>query len=156
MRHSGLQPLWNGLQREWRQQQVVAAGLLTAGVGMLCISAINTNLWLGLFGSLSATISIIWLLKLSQRKPVSELYHLLKEEPATIRWVYTEITERQPFGFKFSSTGTIYFVLEDGEKLCVTIRKDKLKLVSKTLNRVLPNTAFGYTEERDAKFGPKL
>ncbi|PHI18216.1 hypothetical protein CEQ90_19165 [Lewinellaceae bacterium SD302] len=143
MRHPGLQPLWKGLQREWQQQQVVAVALLLIGIGLLAITAVKMSLWYGLAGSVAATLSLLWLLRLSQRKPVSELYHLLEEEPGRVRRVYAEVTERLPFGLKFSSMTLIYFVLDNGEIISVPLRSSKIKLVSKTLNRVLPEAEFG-------------
>lgn len=144
--------MWSGLQSEWQQQQLAALGLLIIGVGLLAYTMLEHHHWYGLTGSLAASGAIYWLLRLSQRKPVSELYHVFKEHPEQIRWVYAVITERHPFGFKFSSSAIIYLVEEDGYEYSVSIPRTKAKLVSKTLNRVLPHAEFGYTEERDLKY----
>lgn len=152
MRHPGLQPLWDGLQSEWRQQQLVALGMLVTGVGLVVWTMTRQDAWLGLVGGLAATAAIYWLIRLSGRKPVSELYHLLREEPERIEWVYAEVTERNPFGFRFSRMAVVYLVEGDGEEHSVQIRADKAKLVSKTLNRVLPHATFGYSEERELKY----
>ncbi|MEL6275088.1 MAG: hypothetical protein AAFU03_08300, partial [Bacteroidota bacterium] len=47
---------------------------------------------------------------------------------------------------------SIYFLLKSGNEIIVSLPEPKLKLVMKTLNRVLPSTEFGYTEERELKY----
>lgn len=152
LRHPGLDPLWDSLQREWQQQQYVAVILLLAGIGLLTYGALANLLPLAFFASLAVCGALYWLIRLSMRKPVSELYHLLLEEPERIVWVYGQITERLPFGLSFSSSAVVYLVLDDGEEISAALPAEKTKLVIKTLQRVLPDALVGYTEDRELKF----
>ncbi|NJO87031.1 MAG: hypothetical protein HC821_03095 [Lewinella sp.] len=142
-------------QREWRQQQWAAVGLLVGSITAIVYgSRIGSPVW-GFGGGLLACLALFWLLRLSGRKPSRELYALLADQPERVRWVYGERTQRLPFGLKLADTGTLYLVLDDGERLAFSLPSSKLKLVSKTLNRVLPEAEFGYTPARAAKYqGP--
>lgn len=152
LRHPGLQPLYDSLQNEWRQQQYVAVILLVSGIGLLTYGALENQLLISFLSSLTACAAIFWLMRLSGSKPVSELYHLLLEEPHRIRWVYGQITERLPFGLSFSESAVVYLVLDDGEEISAALPAEKTKLVVKTLSRVLPDALIGYTEDRELEF----
>ena len=54
-----------------------------------------------------------------------------------------------PFGFYWSENGLLFFKLANGEEITVHLKAKHLKLVSKTLGRLLPHTTFGYSSERD-------
>lgn len=150
--HPGLQPLWDGLQAEWRQQQITAVGLLLVGIGMMVVAQQRSSpIWFG-SGSGCILFALIWLFRLAERKPVSEVYHLLLEEAEDVAWVYGEVTERLPFGLRFSKMATLYLIMKDGEEISVGLAPDKMKLVTKTLNRVLPSAEFGYSAEREMKY----
>lgn len=152
LRHPGLQPLWDGLQREWKQQQYVAVVLLVAGISLLTYGALEGQLFVAFLSSITACAALYWLMKLSSHKPVSELYHVLLEEPERIVWVYGQVTERLPFGLSFTESAVVYLVLDDGEEISVSLPAEKTKLVVKTLNRVVPEAVFGYTQDRELKF----
>lgn len=151
-RHPGLNPLWKGLKKEWQQQQIAALSLLLLGIVVFPFTAIQSRWWLALVGATAAIGGLYWFLELRRREPVRELYELFEKKPDQIRWVYAVVTERHPFGLSFSSSTYIYMLEGDGSEYCVAIPRGKIKLVSKTLNRVLPHAEFGYTEERDLHY----
>lgn len=125
---------------------------MVIGGFLLVYSANNRVLWAGLLGSVMCASSIYWLLQLSAQQPVAALFEILREEPETIKWVYAMVTERHPFGLQFSIAATLYLVGEDGWETSIAIPKNKVLLVSKTLNRVLPHAEFGYTKEREFRY----
>ena len=147
--HPGLQPLWDSMERDRRQQQAVAIGLMLLSL-FLVIFGVTTRLvgW-ALVGSGLATAALYWLFRILSEQPVAYWRHRLREDPESVAWVYATVTERMPFGFKTVAEGTLYLVASDGDSESFAVRPDKLKLVMKTLNRVLPNAEFGYTEERE-------
>jgi hypothetical protein len=53
-----------------------------------------------------------------------------------------------PFGFEIVQSGLIYFKLENGEDYSVSVAAKDLKLISRTLNRLLPHATFGYSQEK--------
>jgi hypothetical protein len=76
----------------------------------------------------------------------------LREHPEQFVWVYTLVTQRMPFGLDIMQGGVLYLFTEKGEMHDFALPADKLLLVSKTLNRLLPNAEFGYTPERELKY----
>jgi hypothetical protein len=42
----------------------------------------------------------------------------------------------------------LYFKLSNGDEITVSLRPQKLKVISKFLNRLLPHASFGYSHDR--------
>lgn len=80
------------------------------------------------------------------------LIRTLMDHPRQVVWVYSLLTERMPFGFQFSKSGTLYIKMMDGTEFSVSLPAQKLKLVSKTLSRLLPHASFGYSVQRQQWF----
>ncbi len=153
LRHPGLLPLWAGLNRERRQQQIAALLLLLLGLGASAWSEQLQQPWIFGLGGLAIIGALFWLYKLLSRQPASELYQLLLEEADTFGWVYAEVTERMPFGLRFSTMATVYlFQANDKVETAVGIPADKAKLVLKTLERLLPNAVFGYSPDLELQY----
>lgn len=152
LRHPGLVPLWDGLQKEWKQQQIAALLLLLAGLGAGAWAERAQTTWLFGLGGLAIVGALYWLYQLLSRKPVSELYHLLLEEADAFVWVYAEVTERLPFGLQFSTMATVYLFREGEEEIAVGIPAAKAKLVVKTLERLLPQAHFGYSPALELQY----
>ena len=76
------------------------------------------------------------------------LLQLLRQAPQKIVWVYGVVTQRMPFGFQIQQNGLLYFKLDNKDEITVSLAAKDLKLVSRTLNRILPRTSFGYSEEK--------
>jgi len=129
--HPGLNPLWESMERDRRQQQFAAIALIVLSLFSIVVG--------GLFRILT-------------EQPLAFWRRQLREEPETIVWVYGLVTERMPFGFKTVAIGTLYFVEVSGETHTFSMKPAKLKLVTKTLNRVLPHAEFGYSPEREMKY----
>ena len=152
LQHPGLQPLWDSLERERVQQQVAAVVLILAGLAAIVVGVVGRQLWTPLIGGLLASGALYWLFRLLSEQPLAALRRQLHDEPEDIAWVYGTETKRMPFGFRTQSAGTLYFVQHDGTGDSYNIAPKHLKMVTKTLNRVLPHAEFGYTEERDLKY----
>ena len=150
LRHPGLVPLWESMEREHRTKQLTAVGLvlvgLTAALFTLPYSAVFPFL-----GALAATLGVYWLVRLLGEQPAAAWREELRETPERIVWVYGMVTERMPFGLNLMRSGTLYLVDDRGEAHDFSLRADQLLLVTKTLNRLLPHAEFGYTEEREQR-----
>ena len=77
-----------------------------------------------------------------------KLLQLIDNQPIKIVWVYSMVTERMPFGLALSKQGLLYFKLENGDDIAVSISNENLKIVTRFLKRLLPHAVFGYTPER--------
>lgn len=152
LQHPGLDPLWESLERERRQQQVVAIGLMIAGILLAIGSVVMRATWLPLVGGALSAAALWWLYRLLTIQPIVGYRRRLREQPESIVWVYSLITERMPFGFKTTTNATLYLVDRDGDIHAFDLKPDEVKLVTKTLNRVLPAAEFGYTPERELAY----
>ncbi|OAV43531.1 hypothetical protein A3850_003040 [Lewinella sp. 4G2] len=140
------------MERERRQQQWFAIALMIAGLLGAIGGVVAGNILFPFVGAVVATLSLFWLYRILSEQPIAVLRRWLREEPERFAWVYTTHTERMPFGFKTQSQGTLYLVEPDGKTHSYSLEPKDLKLVGKTLNRVLPHAEFGYTEERDLRY----
>ena len=150
--HPGLQPLWDSMERDRRQQQFVAVGLMITSLLLIIYGATSLRIGWAVIGGALATGSLYWMFRILSDQPVAYWRHRFREHPESIVWAYATVTERMPFGFKTTASGTLYLVEDDGNCESFGIAPTKLKLVMKTLNRVLPRAEFGYTEERDLRY----
>ena len=151
VRHPGLEPLWESVEREHRGQQLAAVLLVT--VGMLTAGlTLRYNIWLPFVGALAATLGAFWMLRLLGEQRVDALRRDLREDPTRFVWVYSVVTERAPFGLSVMRSGTLYLYEVNGYVHDFSLPAEKLLLVTKTLNRLLPRAEFGYTEERELKY----
>ena len=151
--HPGLEPLWASIRREHAQQQLTAALLMLGGAGLTLFGF--TRGWAGywtLGGLFLFFGGVYWTFQLLGRQPLTYWREVLHERPGEIRWVYSQVTERAPFGLNLLRQGILYLVDDRGEFNAFSLRANDLKLVTKTLNRVLPEAEFGYTEERELRY----
>lgn len=84
------------------------------------------------------------------------LVKIIDHQPEKILWIYTLETNLMPFGFKVKDKGLIYFKMDDGEDICIKMPAKDLKLVSRFLNRLLPNAMFGFSEEKERSYHEKV
>ncbi|MEL7162056.1 MAG: hypothetical protein AAFN92_14970 [Bacteroidota bacterium] len=150
--HPGLEPLWASMERERRQQQIAAVILLLAGLGGVVVGVLAQSMIWPFVAGLTATGGLWWLYRLLSEQPLAFWRRELRENPEIIAWVYGLVTERMPFGLKTVAQATLYLVEVDGTVHSFALPAKDLKLVTKTLNRVLPHAEFGYTEERDLRY----
>ncbi|NJB86637.1 hypothetical protein GGR26_002414 [Lewinella marina] len=155
LRHPGLEPLWRSVEREHRTKQLTALGVITVGL-LLCLLSIPYSVGLPFVGALAASLGLYWLYRLLSEQPLEALRRDLREHPRRIVWVYGMVTQRMPFGLNLMRSGTLYFYTRDGDVYDFSLRADRLLLVTKTLNRLLPHAEFGYTEERELKYRGEL
>ncbi len=148
-RHPALRVLRRCLRRESLLKLTASAALLAAGLGML-VFFFDQNIILTVLGLiLSVTALRLFLRELSNWRIESHrLMVLLADHPGQIVWVYSVVTERLPFGFRFARNGILYFKLADGDEITVNLPASELRLVSRHLNRLLPHASFGYTRDR--------
>ncbi|WP_273446007.1 hypothetical protein [Neolewinella agarilytica] len=152
LKHPGLQPLWESLERERRQQQVVAIGLMIGGILLAIGSVVMRATWLPLVGGALSVAALWWLYRLLTVQPIVSFRRRLRDQPESIVWVYSLITERMPFGFKTTTNATLYMVDREGDIHAFDLKPDEVKLVTKTLNRALPAAEFGYSPEREMAY----
>lgn len=152
LRHPGLDPLWESMERTRRQQQVAAVVLMTGGLALAIVGVVGRNLWMPFAGGALSTAALYWLYIVLSDQPIAFWRREMRENPESIVWVYGMVTERMPFGFRLSAMATLHLVDKDGGMHCFGLRPRELKLVTKTLNRVLPHAEFGYTPGREMKF----
>ncbi len=93
-----------------------------------------------------------WTCLRSRRAKEHRLFYYIKENPRHIVWVYSILKVQLPFGFQVAKSGTLYFKLADGDEISVGLPEHQLKLVSESLNAILPHASFGYSQERDQLF----
>lgn len=154
--HPGLAPLWQSLEKERRQQQYAAMALLLLGLATVVVGILSRSLWGPLVGGMLATGGLWWLYRVLSEQPLAAWHQQLREEPESVVWVYGMVTERMPFGLKTTAVGTLHLVEADGTLNTFAMSPAELKLVTKTLNRVLPHADFGYTEERELRYRGEL
>lgn len=149
--HPGLEPLWESMERTRRQQQLAAILLMLLGLSLLLFGVAYRSAWQPFVGGVLATAALYWLFRLLSDQPISYWRRELRDNPQDIVWVYSVVTDRMPFGFKVASLGTLYLVDRSGDVHCFGMKPVDLRLVTKTLNRVLPHAEFGYTPEREQR-----
>ena len=151
--HPAFLLLEKATNREWQLELFATLGLLLLGLGVIYFAfdkyAILT--FIGIVLTIMGTNLSIKKAR-SIDKTDNRLIYLLKEEPGKIVWVYAVLTQRMPFGVEWSQNGILYFKLIDGDEISVSIPANQLKMVSKTLSRVIPHASFGYTEIREETF----
>ncbi|MBR9921178.1 MAG: hypothetical protein GYB31_10100 [Bacteroidetes bacterium] len=106
--------------------------------------------WSGLMALIPLILSTWWILRLAPWRPLrnQQLFTILRESPEQIVWVYGLVNQMSPYGFRFMKQGILYFKLRDGSEISLSVPGERIKLISRFLNRVLPHALFGYTAER--------
>lgn len=134
--------------------QFMASILLCLAGWVLCYFFFQKNSVLTLIGLILAILGLRYVFKALKNWNVEHhpLIRILYFQPRQIVWVYSLLTERMPFGFQFSKSATIYFKLINGDEFSIGLSAKKLKLVSKTLSRLLPHASFGYSTVREQWF----
>ncbi len=155
LRHPGLGPLWDSLEREHRTKQVTALILVAAGL-FLCFLTLRTSATGPFVGSLVACLGMYWLFRLLRVQPVAAWREELRTHPERFVWVYGLVTERMPFGLNLMRSATLYLIEANGTVHDFSLPARQLLLVTKTLNRLLPHAEFGYTEERELRYRGEL
>lgn len=150
--HPGLAPLWESMERTRRQQQFTAIVLMILGLGVAVTGVVSRSVYLPFVGGAMASGALYWLYRVLTDQPISHWRRKLRDDPEQIVWVYSLVTERMPFGFKMATLGTLHFVDRDSGIHCFGMKPKDLKLVTKTLNRVLPHAEFGYSEDRELRY----
>lgn len=151
--HPAMQALEKAVIREIWLEKAVALSLFLTGCGLMWRCYPDQPLLAGL-GVLLAVIGVrfgvsavkIW------RAAQHPLLQLLRRQPQRIVWIYSVAKDLMPFGLYVFSRGTFYFQLDDGRSLDLSVPARQLKLISRTLNRLLPEASFGYSVERRQLF----
>ena len=150
LRHPGLLPLWESMEREHRAKQLTAVALVVIGLAT-CLFTLRYSAVFPFLGGLGATLGVYWLVRLLGEQPAAAWREELREHPERFVWVYGMVTERMPFGLNLMRSATLYLVDDRGEAHDFSLRPEQLLMVTKTLNRLLPHAEFGYTEEREQR-----
>lgn len=147
--HPAMQKLHFALKKELWTKCLLSGLALLCGALMLYFAFEKHIIW-SIFGliltvmglALARAFPYLW------RSDQLPLWNILRYSPERIVWVYSVVTERMPYGFQMERNGLLYFKDLDGEEWSVSLSADDLKLVSRTLNRVLPHATFGYSNEK--------
>lgn len=148
-----MRALEKAIIREIWLEKAVALLLFLTGCGLMWRCYPGQPLLAGL-GVFLAVIGVrfgvsavkIW------RSAQHPLWRLLHRQPQRIVWVYSVSKDLMPFGLYIFSRGILYFQLDDGRSLDLSVPAKQLKLISRTLNRLLPEASFGYSVERRQLF----
>jgi hypothetical protein len=132
------------------QMQMLSLFLLLIGSAALIIFTFEKSVILPCLGLIGSIISIQLIYRTARLLNVEDhrLIWFLQNQPHAIVWVYSVKTDRLPFGFQLFSSTTLYFKLSNGDEITVSLRPQKLKVISKFLNRLLPHASFGYSHDR--------
>jgi hypothetical protein len=152
LNHPGLEPLWQSLEREWLMQLVALLILITGGLVSLSVALKGYWIIMVLGGSISTIGAYYLYLHLSQPRALDRLLKILYERPQEVVWVYSIVNDHHPFGLQFLQRGILYFKLINGDEMSANLPPRKLKLISKILSRALPDTVFGYSNERARRY----
>ena len=149
--HPAMQVFRKGLLREQRLQSFFAGCALLTGCAAVLFLWPSIPAYIGLVVSI---VSVRWILLIRPWAPATHapVARMLCDHPERIVWVYGVETQMSPYGFRFARKGILYFKLEDGKEFSLPLPPDKLKLVSRFLNRILPHASFGYDAEKDRLF----
>jgi len=151
--HPAMQILCKALVRDTRLQLLFAL-LSTGGSVLLVYYCFAKNIILTAFGLTIFVFGLRFFFQTAKQSSIesNRLILLLNKNPRKIVWVYALNTQLNPFGLAFIDSGILYFKLDDGDEISVSLPAKKLKLVSKFLNRILTETTFGYSEERAEQY----
>lgn len=121
---------------------------------LLYLLFFNSNVIVAVIGAAAAVVGgMMWInFQRKFKNPNTNLINIIDHQPEKVLWVYTLKTNLMPFGFKIKDKGLIYFNLDNGDDICIKMPAKDLKLVSRFLNRLLPNAMFGFSEEKQAKY----
>ncbi|MCB0705795.1 MAG: hypothetical protein KDC34_10820 [Saprospiraceae bacterium] len=149
--HKAIKVIARSLARDRLWQSLCAAILLLTSTWMmvqLLPHWIAAVLVLPIFGA------TYWIIVLGPWRPIRQhrLFLMLEKQPDHFVWVYGLINQMSPYGFLFMRQGILYFKLADGQEISVSIPDDRLKMVSRFFNRVLPHATFGYSAERERMY----
>lgn len=152
LQHPGLDPLWEALERETKQQWCAGIAAFLAGLALFCWGWMSRGL-LAIVG-IFVVIGGLTIIAQMTRRPsaTNRLRRLILEQPQTVVWVYSVVTERLPFGMSIQRSGLLYFKLVDGDEVSVRLPAKRLTLITKILSRALPHALIGYSTHRAQTF----
>ncbi|MFN7116629.1 MAG: hypothetical protein ACK4TA_07490 [Saprospiraceae bacterium] len=151
LRHPGVRALQQAVRREQYRQLVAFSLLLISGL-MFVGFAFQQNALITIAGIIFTVLGAAALFHLYKHWNDDRLIHLLRFKPRQVVWVYAIAVQIAPFGIYMFRRGTLFFKLSNGEEMSVSVPTRQLRLISRTLNRLLPHATFGYTREREEQF----
>ncbi len=151
LRHPGIRVLQQAVRRE-QYRQLVAFSLLLASGLIFCCFAVNHNALITIAGVLFTILGAAALFHVCKHWREDRVAYLLQYQPRQIVWVYSLSLQVAPFGIHLFRRGTLFFKLCNGEEISIAVPSHKLRLIARTLNRLLPHATFGYTREREEQF----
>ncbi len=157
LHHPGIQVLKRAIRREQYLQLASFSVMLAVGIACCCF-AFHDNALITIAGLTFTILSISALYHLRQNWNDDRLMRLLEYQSLQIVWVYPVVVQHVPFGIHMFQNGTLFFKLINGDEISVVLPASKLKLVCRTLSRLLPHAAIGYSKERELQYrqNPRL
>ncbi|MEL7220105.1 MAG: hypothetical protein AAGJ93_02235 [Bacteroidota bacterium] len=152
LNHPGLEPLWQSLEKEWFIQLIALIALVTGGLVVIAVALKGYLTMMGIGLIITGTGGFYLRRHLLEPSALDALLKMLYENPGEIVWIYSMVNDHHPFGLQFFQRGILYFKLLNGDEITANLPPKKLKLISKVLSRSLPDTVFGYSNERARKY----
>lgn len=154
IRHPAFQIVMNSVVREIRLVFFLSFFALVAGTCLLMIS-LKQGMLFAFLGAILVGIAgwLYFQYREIQDPEHSPIIKVLRNEQRRIVWVYPYITEVMPFGISLFKRCYIIMKLDDGEEHSFIIRMREKKLLLKWMKRLLPHTTFGFSKDREARYG---
>ena len=132
---------------------MLCLGLLSGGSILVALSFSRSGL-LVIIGLAAVLLGMRLCIPIAKalRGTDTKLYYVLRHQPRRVVWIYGVVTQSMPFGFRVFQHAVVYFKLIDGEELSVRVPVRKIRLITRTLKRLLPHASFGYTEEMAERY----
>ncbi|MCF8245617.1 MAG: hypothetical protein K9J37_04060 [Saprospiraceae bacterium] len=153
LQHPAMLTIREGIRRDLWLKLAVGVLLLASGFA-LALFFYQKHSLLAVLG-LGLALPGAWFLRdYLQRHKVEDdlLWQTLHRRPQQIVWVYTQEEQLMPLGLHLMDRGMLFVMLLDGSELTLALPAKKLRLASHFLHRLLPNAAFGFSEERRQQF----
>lgn len=141
--------LLQAIQKELRLKRIFSALLCLLG-GVFVLLFLYKSWLLTILGAIGfITGGVLIYIFLNQNSTKNPLIHLLDKEPERIVWVYSVVTQRMPFGIRFTDNSVFYFKLIDGTDVTLGVAQTVIPIISVYLNKLLPHATFGYTQDKE-------
>lgn len=139
------------LQRERHQKLIVGILTLIFAAWLTTYFPLEKHQWiLGILLAIALVSGVLIIYNVIRNWQIEkmQLILLLKYEPQEIVWIYHLETQRLPFGIQFQYDCTLYIKLMNRDFVELRLPKGKIKMVSETLNSLLPHVTFGHSPEK--------
>ena len=147
--NKAVQLLQNAIERELYLKRVFSMLLCLLGLVFILLFASKTWLLSGLGVCAFVAGGVLTFGLMRQSSHNNPLMNLLNDQAEDIVWVYVIVTQRMPFGLRFTENAVFYFKKIDRTDLTLGVPHMHIPVISRYLNQKLPHATFGYTRDRE-------